>query len=281
MNYRELAVFRPIRLTDIDDLFSLSNKTGIGLTSLPKQKELLLEKIKKSIESFKGNISLKKDCLFLFVLENLSNNKVIGCSGIISVGTDDEPAYYLHVDFNNFLLTLTSHYHGTSELCSLFLDPDYRINNNGKLLSRARLIFLSENKVFKNKQIIAEMRGLFVKENESPFWDYFFKDKLNLTVAEAISLRRTGNKQKIIDLIGKKSISFKNIPDEIKNNIGAVHDETKAAVFLLKQEGFIFNSLKLNADSKFQQMPDADTERQILYITGASGSGKLKMKLII
>lgn len=35
-----------------------------------------------------------------------------------------------------------------------------------------------------------------------------------------------------------------------------------------------FTSLKLVDDAHFQQVPDPDTERQILYITGASGSGK-------
>ena len=35
-----------------------------------------------------------------------------------------------------------------------------------------------------------------------------------------------------------------------------------------------FNNLKLTGESKFQQIPDPDTERQIVYITGASGSGK-------
>lgn len=35
-----------------------------------------------------------------------------------------------------------------------------------------------------------------------------------------------------------------------------------------------FNSLKLTDSAKFQQIPNPDTEREILYITGASGSGK-------
>jgi len=39
-------------------------------------------------------------------------------------------------------------------------------------------------------------------------------------------------------------------------------------------KGRVFKSLKLNADSKFQQIPNTDTEREIMYITGASGSGK-------
>ena len=35
-----------------------------------------------------------------------------------------------------------------------------------------------------------------------------------------------------------------------------------------------FPNLKLTGDSVFQHIPDPDTEREILYITGASGSGK-------
>lgn len=35
-----------------------------------------------------------------------------------------------------------------------------------------------------------------------------------------------------------------------------------------------FRSIQLQDDQKFQQVPDENTERQILYITGASGSGK-------
>jgi Cdc6-like AAA superfamily ATPase len=36
----------------------------------------------------------------------------------------------------------------------------------------------------------------------------------------------------------------------------------------------IFSDLKLVGNEKFQQIPNTKTERQILYITGASGSGK-------
>ena len=35
-----------------------------------------------------------------------------------------------------------------------------------------------------------------------------------------------------------------------------------------------FNNLKLTGTAKFQQIPDVETERQIGFITGASGSGK-------
>ena len=41
-----------------------------------------------------------------------------------------------------------------------------------------------------------------------------------------------------------------------------------------KKARHVFDHLKLTGDEKFQQIPNNKTERQILYITGASGSGK-------
>jgi len=38
-----------------------------------------------------------------------------------------------------------------------------------------------------------------------------------------------------------------------------------------------FKHLKIANESKFQQIPDTTTERQILYITGPSGSGKIHL----
>ena len=35
-----------------------------------------------------------------------------------------------------------------------------------------------------------------------------------------------------------------------------------------------FKTLKISNDSKFQQLPNTKSEREILYITGCSGSGK-------
>jgi predicted AAA+ superfamily ATPase len=57
---------------------------------------------------------------------------------------------------------------------------------------------------------------------------------------------------------------------KLNNKIVSVYTEGDDDDLIKKQ----FSNLKLNGESKFQQIPDPDTERQILYITGASGSGK-------
>tara|TARA_R110000868_G_scaffold227697_1_gene480726 strand:- start:52 stop:822 length:771 start_codon:yes stop_codon:yes gene_type:complete len=57
---------------------------------------------------------------------------------------------------------------------------------------------------------------------------------------------------------------------KMNNKIVSVYTEGDDNDMIKKQ----FNNIKLTGESKFQQIPDPDTERQILYITGASGSGK-------
>jgi len=116
MDYNELAVIRPISKDDLTGFYQLALSAGIGMTSLPKDNDLLLNKINVSLESF-NNISKNiDDYLFLFVLEHIKDKKIIGCSGIVNVGTELEPAYYLKLDINNSNMKLVNHYQGAAEL---------------------------------------------------------------------------------------------------------------------------------------------------------------------
>ncbi|WP_459617680.1 arginine N-succinyltransferase, partial [Enterobacter hormaechei] len=60
---------------------------------------------------------------------------------------------------------------GNSELCSLFLHADHRSGLNGKLLSRARFLFIAEFRHLFGDKLIAEMRGMSDEEGRSPFWE--------------------------------------------------------------------------------------------------------------
>lgn len=242
MDYNVLTVIRPIEESDITGFYQLALKAGIGMTSLPKNNDLLFSKIKKSLNSFININTEKEDYCFLFVLENVKDKKIIGCSGIVNVGTTNEPAYYFHLNLKDQIIQLENHYQGAAELCSLFLHPEYRVNNNGKLLSRSRLLFMLLHDKFKNKQVIAEMRGYFDKDDISPFWHEMFETKFNISSFDAIEIRSSGNKQKIIDLIGLDAININNISSDTKSKIGAVYPSTEAAKALLEKEGLKFNN---------------------------------------
>ncbi|MCX2581823.1 arginine N-succinyltransferase, partial [Klebsiella pneumoniae] len=60
---------------------------------------------------------------------------------------------------------------GSSELCTLFLDQERRENQNGKFLSKIRLMFIAAFKQYFEKKLIAEMRGYSDENGCSPFWD--------------------------------------------------------------------------------------------------------------
>ena len=53
----------------------------------------------------------------------------------------------------------------------LFLSPDYRKDDNGRLLSLARFLFMAEHIEYFDPIVIAEMRGVVDDHGHSPFWD--------------------------------------------------------------------------------------------------------------
>ena len=55
-------------------------------------------------------------------------------------------------------LYLSNDLTGSTELCSLFLHPDYREGYNGKWLSKCRFLFIAQYPQLFTTKIIAEMR---------------------------------------------------------------------------------------------------------------------------
>ena len=136
---------RPIQESDLDSLFHLASSVGVGMNSLPADKDFLAKKIDRAVKSFHQNLP-KEQASYLFVLAN-SDNQVLGVCGIeASIGWD-EPWYTYRIsqkvhacqDINIYsntpTLFLTNDQIGYSELCSLLLHPDARGKKNGPLLS--------------------------------------------------------------------------------------------------------------------------------------------------
>ena len=94
---------------------------------------------------------------YLFVLEDSQTRQVVGISGLeAAVGLSDPWYNYrlgtlVHasrdLDIYNQMPTLflSNDHTGYSELCTLFLDPDYRHSKNGQLLSKCRFRITSYN----------------------------------------------------------------------------------------------------------------------------------------
>ena len=249
-----MFIIRPIQHKDLDGLMKLLEKSGYGLTTLPKDPEVLKRRIRASERSFLHREDGPQGEDYLFVMEELFTGRIIGVSAIISKIGGFQPYYFYKlekshhesklVNVKNDVTSLHFHFvhNGPAEICSLFLHPEFRNAQNGRFLSLSRFLFIAENRKFFEDQIIAEMRGRVNNQGRSPFWDAvgakFFK--IDFTDADTMYMK---NKRFIEELLPKHPIMANVLPEEAQEVIGEVAPETEPAKRILEQEGFSFSGL--------------------------------------
>lgn len=243
-----MMIIRYIEPKDVNDLYLLAKKAGFGLTSLQPNMEKLAARIERACKTVTGELP-KADQVYLFVLEDTELNKVVGVCGIeVALGLK-EPWYNFHVGTQvhaseplsvyNALPTLylSNDHTNCSELCTLFLDPDYRLNKNGKFLSKVRFLFLSAFRQYFEETIVAEMRGYSDANGQSPFWNAVGHKFFNIEFTKADYLSGIGQKAFIAELMPRHPLYVDMLPDDAKAAIGIVHPNTRPAYNLLLEEG--------------------------------------------
>ncbi|WP_409424411.1 arginine N-succinyltransferase [Pseudoalteromonas sp. RW-H-Ap-1] len=248
-----MMILRPIQKSDYAALVTIADESGHGFTSLPNNEELLQKKIAHSVNSFTKTTSQPGDEGYLFVLEDTETGEVVGTSGIeAAVGLDDAFYHYhlskvihssrtLDVYKAVDILTLCNDYTGATELCTLFLKDGYRKNCNGKLLSKARFMFIKQHQARFAQTVIAEMRGVSDESGSSPFWQWLEEHFFSMDFPTADYLTGIGQKVFIAELMPKYPIYVNLLSKDAQAVIGKVHDNTRPAIELLKSEGFTFN----------------------------------------
>lgn len=245
-----MMVIRPIRADDYPALYQMAVESGHGFTSLPVNDELLMRKISRSEQSLQKTVSSPGDEGYLFVLEDTSSGDVCGTSALeAAVGLDDAFYHYhlgkvvhssrsLGVYKTVDILTLCNDYTGVSELCTLFLRENRREKNNGRLLSKARFLFMAEFAERFADRVIAEMRGVSDQNGHSPFWRWLQEHFFSVDFPTADYLTGIGQKVFIAELMPKYPIYVSLLSKEAQQVIGKVHDKTRPALALLQTEGF-------------------------------------------
>lgn len=249
-----MFVIRPIKEQDLDKMMELLSVSGHGLTSLPKDEDIIKKKIKLSINSFEHKKDGPAGESYLFVMEEIFTGKIVGVSGIISKIGGFE-AYYFYrlkeevmsskmLDTEKQLRTLTIEktHSGPAEICSLFLHPEYRNSQNGRFLSLSRIMFMAENQEYFEDSVIAEMRGQVNQDGHSPFWDAVGSKFTGLEFIEADYLTMK-SKSFIDELLPTYPIIVELLPKEAQDVVAQVHPNTAPARHILEQEGFRFNGL--------------------------------------
>ncbi|VXB61824.1 MULTISPECIES: arginine N-succinyltransferase [unclassified Pseudomonas] len=243
-------IVRPVRSADLPALIDLARSTGAGLTTLPANEERLAHRVGWAEKAFRGEAE-RADADYLFVLED-DAGKVVGISAVAGAVGLREPWYNYRVGLTVSAsqelnihrqvptLFMANDLTGNSELCSLFLHADYRTGLNGRLLSKARFLFIAEFRELFGDKVIAEMRGMSDERGRSPFWESLGRHFFKMEFSQADYLTGVGNKAFIAELMPKFPLYTCFLSEDARAVIGRVHPDTEPALAMLKAEGFSY-----------------------------------------
>jgi arginine N-succinyltransferase len=246
-----MLVIRAIQTTDLEALMDLARQVGSGMTTLKPDRQMLGDRVATAVASFAGTIP-PEERDYMFVMEDTASERIAGVCAIKGAVGLTEPFYNYRIgtlvhssrELDVFTrmdtLYLSNDLTGSTELCSLFLLPEYRSGYNGKWLSKSRFLFIAQFQQMFTEKIIAEMRGYQADDGTSPFYEglgrHFFKMDFN----HVDGLTALGKKSFIAELMPRQPLYVAYLPQDAQDVIGQVHRSTLPARKLLEQEGMHF-----------------------------------------
>jgi arginine N-succinyltransferase len=244
-----LTLVRAVQLADLDQLWALIEQATYGLTTLQISQEQLSERVELSHFAFTRKTEKASGEPYVFVMEEATDGRLVGLSGIFSKTGGYEPFYsYARITESNYCellkrvqevesLHLQKIHDGPTEIGSLFLLPDFRGQGRGRLLSLARFTFMAAHPKRFAEQVIAEMRGVMDDTGHCPFWEAIGRHFFDMDFPQADNLS-TINKRFIEDLMPRYPIYTALLPASARKILSQVHPQTRPALSLLEAEGF-------------------------------------------
>ena len=245
-----MFIIRPAHPKDLPTLLKLARM--VHFINLPADSDLLAAKIRKSLASFAGKAKSERERQFMFVLEDLETENVVGTSAVISaISWPGFPHVYLKLGRRQFVSKdlATGQVHTTlqfgidesspSEMGGLILAPGYRGHKEklGALLSMVRFHFIGLHREWFSERIIAEMMGTVTPDSHTLLWEYLGRRFINLSYKEA-DLFSARSKEFMLSLFPREEIFVSLLPPEARSLIGKVGEETLPALAMLERQGF-------------------------------------------
>lgn len=240
----EPAIVRPASPADINAISEMVSEANPGITTLPRDSAQVVEYVVRTEATLCGDTSANQ---ILFVLD--LNGSILGIAGLIPrLGT--ERAFYsfekrLQTKYNATtglasryeLLSLSRVYEGYSELATLFLSKKARGSGLARLLSLARLAFVSSHRDLFSNRLMADIRGWVDEDGQSPFWREVSSKFIDMSFDEA-DRYSAGSTDFINDLFPDAPILLSLLPEEALSAIGVPHDHSARAYHMLGSVGF-------------------------------------------
>jgi len=234
---------------DVDQVLAVAEH--LDTVNLPADRKSIEGLLDRSERSFTGELAVVER-EFLFVLEDLAQQRIIGTSMIYAQhGTKRAPHIFFRVEnderysvtLDRYLvhqtLRIGYNYNGPTEIGGLILLPEYRGNKDalGKALSYVRFLFMRMHRELFRDQVLSELLPPLEPNGTSKLWEALGRHFTGLTYQEADRLSKD-NKEFIHALFPDDPIHTELLPEEVRAIIGQVGEETKGVEKMLRRIGF-------------------------------------------
>lgn len=245
-----MLVVRPSNFVDLPSIERLLDATDARVTTLPKERDKLSEKIGQSDDAFKTGIDQDGPASFLFVLEDREQGTLLGTSGIDTEAGGGYPffnyridevvhaSHHLNVSAKVPVLFLSHELTGKTLLRSFAIDPQRKPTEAFDLLSRARILFMACLPERFQRQVIIEVQGIFNDKGDCPFWDAVGRHFFGIDFNTADYYCSVKSKTFMSELIPQHPIYVPLLPEKARNTIGQNHEAANLACQLFYREGF-------------------------------------------
>jgi arginine N-succinyltransferase len=234
---------------DVDQVLAVAEH--LDTVNLPADRKHIEAILDRSERSFAAEVPAAER-EFLFVLEDLGKQRIIGTSMIYAQhGTRRAPHIFFRVENDErYSVTLDKHfvhqtlrigynYDGPTEIGGLILLPEYRRTPEalGKTLSFVRFLFIRMHRPLFRDKVLSELLPPLEPDGQSKLWEALGRKFTGLTYQEADLLSKD-NKEFIHALFPDDPIHTELLPDDVRALIGQVGPETKAVEAMLRRIGF-------------------------------------------
>ena len=245
-----MLVVRPSTFVDLAGIERLLNATDARVTTLPKDRDKLAEKISESDDGFRTGIDSEGPASFLFVMEDSDTGELHGTSGIDSEAGNGYPffnyrldevvhaSHHLSISAKVPVLFLSHELTGRTLLRSFAINPDKRDSDGFDLLSRARLMYMAVNPERFHQEIIVEIQGIFDDKGGCPFWDAVGRKFFDLDFLTADYYCSVKSKTFMSELIPQHPVYVPLLPEIAAQSIAENHPAANRTCKLLYREGF-------------------------------------------
>jgi arginine N-succinyltransferase len=235
-------------MADLDAVLRLARAGGSGLTNLPPDRSALEHRIRASERAIAGAEARNSGSAIILVGE--FGGEIVAIGMVFARVGAEWPFYSYKLTRQaavsrtlgrskaQMLLNLVNDFDGETEVGGLFVDPARRGLALGRLMARARYMFIARHREWFANRVIAELRGFQDESGRAPLWEAIGRHFYEMDFQDADRTGAIQGNQFIADLGPRYPIYVSTLPLDAQAAVGRPHDDGRPARDMLLSEGF-------------------------------------------